>query len=370
MPYPQRPLIPNPYQIAGQAAQEIGGEVKKFGEDQDALRDRFRLMMEKRAEAELKKQQLASDLDFKNKEETRKQTEFEGKEKNRKEKAYFLTSFQGADPTDPATNARLKQALVSGIIDAAEYKALQPKDPERFSAGGGYYEMGLDGKPRTIVAPKPDGGEKPTRGQVVTDANGNIIIVDPVTGQSRPVVGPTGTPVLGKGASSLPDIEAKANNSLSVLNQMVGAGTPGQPDYKPPHPGFTSAVGMKGGAQLFGLKDEPIAGSDAANFKALMNQVRGTAFLQAFESLKGGGQITEVEGNKATQAITRMSESQSEGEFIQAANELKQIIRSGLQRAKQARGQAQPPQGGGLDAAKKARLDELRRKRDSGTLQH
>ncbi len=71
MPYPQRPQIPNPYQIAGQAAQELGSQARQFGQDEDALRERFRLMMEKRAEAELKKQQRDEDLQFKRANEER-----------------------------------------------------------------------------------------------------------------------------------------------------------------------------------------------------------------------------------------------------------------------------------------------------------
>lgn len=343
MQYPLRPQVPNPYQIAGMAAQELGGQARQYGKDQDELSERFRLMMEKRAEAELKKQQITAEQDLKLSEDKRKQAEADQKTKAEQAKLDFLSKYQGADPTDPANAQLLKQALTSGTIDAATYKALQPKDPERFSAGGGYYEMGPDGKPKTIIPPKQDGGEKPTRGQVVTDGNGNLVIVDPVTGRSRPVTGPGGAPVLAKGSTSIPDIEAKANNSLSILDQMVGSGNPGSPDYKPPHPGFGTVVGFAGGpGNLFGLKKEPISGTDAAGFKALLDQVQGVAFLQAFQDLKGGGAITQIEGEKASNAISRLRSSLSEDEFVRAANELKEIIRAGVQRAK-ARGGGQPP---------------------------
>ncbi len=45
--------------------------------------------------------------------------------------------------------------------------------------------------------------------------------------------------------------------------------------------------------------------SSPRDFNAMLDQVQGGAFLQAFESLKGGGQITQIEGEKATQAIVR-----------------------------------------------------------------
>jgi hypothetical protein len=47
-----------------------------------------------------------------------------------------------------------------------------------------------------------------------------------------------------------------------------------------------------------------IPGTDMADTQALINQMGGQAFLDAFESLKGGGQITQIEGEKATQAMT------------------------------------------------------------------
>jgi hypothetical protein len=46
---------------------------------------------------------------------------------------------------------------------------------------------------------------------------------------------------------------------------------------------------------------------DAARAATFLDQIGGAAFLTAFETLKGGGQITEVEGEKATNAIARLS---------------------------------------------------------------
>jgi len=66
--------------------------------------------------------------------------------------------------------------------------------------------------------------------------------------------------------------------------------------------------------------------------------------LQAYETLKGGGHITEVEGKKATDAIARMDASGTEKEFINAAREFQAAIRAGVARARQAqaKGQQQP----------------------------
>ena len=75
-----------------------------------------------------------------------------------------------------------------------------------------------------------------------------------------------------------------------------------------------------------------IAGTNATDFKVVLDQIGGAAFLQAFESLKGGGQITEVEGKKATDAIARLNRAQSDGEFKTSLNDLRKVMTDGYQR--------------------------------------
>lgn len=128
-----------------------------------------------------------------------------------------------------------------------------------------------------------------------------------------------------------------AQQALSVINDMIGdarLNKNGQITIKPggraPHPGFEDVVGAtwRPGARFF-------PGTDAADFDAYLEQVEGGAFLEAYERLKGTGQITEVEGQKATRAITRMKRSVSEPQFVKAAREFEGIIRSALDRANQ-----------------------------------
>jgi hypothetical protein len=99
-----------------------------------------------------------------------------------------------------------------------------------------------------------------------------------------------------------------------------------------PAAGFETAVG-------FGLPSYLTpAGSSAADFKVRLDQIKDRTFLQAFESLKGSGQITEKEGEKATSALNRMSSAQSEIEFIKAAREFEQNLRTGMDMAKKKAG--------------------------------
>src|SRR5690606_31957574 len=82
---------------------------------------------------------------------------------------------------------------------------------------------------------------------------------------------------------------------------------------------------------------------------ARIEQLQGAAFLQAFETLKGGGQITEVEGKKATDAIARLKRTQNKDDFIAALNDLKAVIQVGLDRARRQMGAAPAQPTGGVD---------------------
>lgn len=71
---------------------------------------------------------------------------------------------------------------------------------------------------------------------------------------------------------------------------------------------------------------QAVPGTPQRRFGARAAQLEGQAFLQAFESLKGGGQITEIEGQKATQAIGRLDTAQSPNDYRQALTELRDLL--------------------------------------------
>lgn len=75
-----------------------------------------------------------------------------------------------------------------------------------------------------------------------------------------------------------------------------------------------------------------IPGTQARRFGSRAKQLSGQAFLQAFESLKGGGHITEIEGQKATDAIGRLDTAQRPEDYRAALEELKTILAAGMAR--------------------------------------
>ena len=132
----------------------------------------------------------------------------------------------------------------------------------------------------------------------------------------------------------LPKVIDTAAAALANIDAMIGSPERKDPvtgkviPATRPHPGFSTVVGA---TLLPGARFVP--GTDAADFQARFDQIKGSAFLQAYETLKGGGHITNIEGEKGTVALNRMSIAQSEREFIQAAREFQEVVRKGLERA-------------------------------------
>ncbi|MEW7987904.1 MAG: hypothetical protein AB2799_19125 [Candidatus Thiodiazotropha sp.] len=107
----------------------------------------------------------------------------------------------------------------------------------------------------------------------------------------------------------------QANYSIQLLEQLKN------------HPGLPYATG------IYSVMPR-IPGTAQADFIARVEQLQGATFLQAYQQLKGGGHITEIEGEKAQNAVARMQRSQSREEFIKAADEYIGVIRDGLLRAR------------------------------------
>jgi len=151
-------------------------------------------------------------------------------------------------------------------------------------------------------------------------------IQDPATGeyQYKPI--PGGPVEAGEKteAERKATAEATALNSIALIDSVLG------------DPNLGAITGMVQGR----LPPMTQVGTDL-NVK--IEQLQGQAFLQAFESLKGGGAITEREGIAAQNAIARLNRAQSEEAFRDALVELRTIVQRGL-------GRIVPQQGAGAGA--------------------
>jgi hypothetical protein len=149
-------------------------------------------------------------------------------------------------------------------------------------------------------------------------------------------------------------IEAMKQTIFNVNNligdaQVVKNAKTGKEEIKygetQPHAGFKSAVGAPTLSSGFGVAGY-LPATDTTNFKERLEQIKGETFLQAFNTLKGAGQITEQEGTKATAALNRMSKSLSEIEFVKAAREFEENIQKGMELARKRAGMPSEPKAG------------------------
>jgi hypothetical protein len=101
-------------------------------------------------------------------------------------------------------------------------------------------------------------------------------------------------------------------------------------------PALEGVVGrIQGRVDPAGIAGAAMFNENEMDVLSRLDQLGGAAFLQAFESLKGGGQITEIEGLKATQAISRLGQrAVSPQAFRGALRELQQIYANAEARAR------------------------------------
>jgi hypothetical protein len=140
--------------------------------------------------------------------------------------------------------------------------------------------------------------------------------------------------------AKLPQVEDAATQMLDQLKGLIGDANV---DAKgrvvvptggaQPHLGFESAVGTSFSKALPQFM-VPYAGTERAGFDTRLAQVKGGAFLEAYNTLRGGGAISETEGAKGTAALNRMDSATSEVEFIRAARDFEKIVKTGLDRAR------------------------------------
>lgn len=191
-------------------------------------------------------------------------------------------------------------------------------------------DYGLDERRVKVSERERNAQDKADRYKEIVDEKGNVHRWNMDTNQVEPVG--IKKKVEGSQPADVQDAITQAEIGLGIIDQMVGS----EDGKVKAHPGFASAVGSKvlSPSYGFGFKEDPVEGSNAADFMSLYDQITGQAFMTAFQNLRGGGQITQQEGDKATAAITRMKTSTSEKEFVKAANEFRAIIRKGLESAK------------------------------------
>ncbi len=126
-----------------------------------------------------------------------------------------------------------------------------------------------------------------------------------------------GSPAAQETQTAQVDMQAQAataQNSLELINSVLNSRS------------LESVTGMIQGRL-------PAMSQSGTDLVTRIEQLQGQAFLQAFESLKGGGAITEREGQAATNAIARLNRAQSAEAFREGLRDLQEIYQRAVDRA-------------------------------------
>jgi hypothetical protein len=129
----------------------------------------------------------------------------------------------------------------------------------------------------------------------------------------------TGTKV-AQANFDLPKIQQTVNQTVAKLEQLKA------------HPGLPYITGVASKLPI-------VPNTDQAAANALANQVGGRAFLDAYTaSLRGSGQISNIEGEKGTQAIARLDRAQNIKDYQKALDDFEELVKADLSTAQQQAG--------------------------------
>lgn len=182
----------------------------------------------------------------------------------------------------------------------------------------------------------PD-GVRLSKEPIKLDAGTHFILLDPITRQPvgqipKDVAGEAAAQALGKeqgtATATLPAAKITAEQTMGNIDQLLA------------DPNLSSVSGVESY-----LPDMAIGTFSPATLglRRRVEQLKGSAFLEAYNGLRGGGQITEVEGKKAEQALARLDTAQTDQDFVTALKDFQDAVRTGYAKLAARAGGNAPP---------------------------
>ncbi len=152
------------------------------------------------------------------------------------------------------------------------------------------------------------------------DRNGNIISTVPIDNTGKASDTAVGT-AQGNLKATLPTDIQQSSQTVKDIDALLT------------NPGLDSIVGW---ADQY--RGPLTLGGEGRDALTRFKQLQGKAFLQAYGMLRGGGAITEVEGQKAGDAMARMDRSQDETTFRAALKDFRDAVTEGQKKLLQKAG--------------------------------
>lgn len=226
---------------------------------------------------------------------------------------------QGAKSTE-GFNTVDQKLRAAGIVPRSEggdgrYEAAM----EQSVSGGGKGDFSLTVDPQTGAVSFSQGtGAGAGAGKPAT----GYVNVQTDAGVEQRVI--TGSPA----AQEVTATAAQLDAAMEQANRLVGLVKSVRDDQE-----LNAVTGFAEGRMPTGrpsLSPEKIQARQDLIVK--IDQLKGNVFLQAYESLKGSGQITEIEGIKAEAAIARMNRAQGTPAFKEALNDFLDVVSTAQKR--------------------------------------
>lgn len=121
------------------------------------------------------------------------------------------------------------------------------------------------------------------------------------------------------------DAELTKQTDMKATAAESARGALGLIDKLRKHPGFSSAVGVS-------LTPGFVPATDRKGAEAIIDQLKGHAFLNAIQQLRGLGALSDAEGAKLQQAAVRLDANQSEKDFKEALADYERVVNDTLAR--------------------------------------
>ena len=216
------------------------------------------------------------------------------------------------------------------------FRPATPEEAARFNAVAGQIDERTDrfyplNPPSGMtLTSTPSGGFQLTQGSGVgsSRAGGLEYAVENGVTVARPIPGTPQAAEIQAQRGKLETMILTGQDMIGTIESIVGRpAVEGGAAAMPADEDLESILGMIQG-RSFAMTP---SGED---LKVKIDQLEGSAFLQAFDILKGGGAISEREGAKATQAIARLSRTQTPEAFKAALYEFADVVRRGVEKSK------------------------------------
>lgn len=259
-----------------------------------------------------------------------------------------------------ALNPQLATSMVGGgqTDDIKEYHFAKKEDPSltfakfmsQKKAVSGEFGMtpiwgtGPDGKPAVLQLGKSGDAKQSvlpqgfnlSRDPIKVDGPTGTTILDP---QTRQQVGFIPKDVAGKASQeAVGEAQGKAKAALANGADIDASETMKKIDQFVSSKGFNEVFG-----QLDQYRPSWTHSNEGTDSLARYKQLKGTAFLSAYSMLKGGGAITDIEGQKAGDAMARLDRAQGEAEAKAALADFREAVDIGLKKLKRAAGGGTEP---------------------------